>query len=94
MDFGALPPEVNSGRMYSGPGCGQTGRGDMAEPPPRCHPGGPGSEPGKPGNEMLLASMAVRGIGGAAPEGPPATTIRVTPRPPDRRQLGLITRWL
>lgn len=20
MDFGALPPEVNSGRMYSGPG--------------------------------------------------------------------------
>src|ERR1700733_3262593 len=22
MDFGALPPEVNSGRMYSGPGCG------------------------------------------------------------------------
>ena len=22
MDFGALPPEINSGRMYSGPGCG------------------------------------------------------------------------
>lgn len=22
MDFGALPPEVNSGRMYCGPGCG------------------------------------------------------------------------
>ncbi|MCA2322556.1 PPE family protein [Mycobacterium intracellulare] len=22
MDFGALPPEVNSGRMYYGPGCG------------------------------------------------------------------------
>ncbi|WP_139803233.1 PPE domain-containing protein, partial [Mycobacterium avium] len=20
MDFGALPPEINSGRMYSGPG--------------------------------------------------------------------------
>ena len=22
MDFGALPPEINSGRMYTGPGCG------------------------------------------------------------------------
>jgi PPE-repeat protein len=22
MDYGALPPEINSGRMYSGPGCG------------------------------------------------------------------------
>lgn len=22
MDFGALPPEINSGRVYSGPGCG------------------------------------------------------------------------
>src|ERR1700751_1734348 len=22
MDFGGLPPEINSGRMYSGPGCG------------------------------------------------------------------------
>lgn len=22
MDFGELPPEINSGRMYSGPGCG------------------------------------------------------------------------
>ena len=22
MDFAALPPEINSGRMYSGPGCG------------------------------------------------------------------------
>ena len=22
MEFGALPPEINSGRMYSGPGCG------------------------------------------------------------------------
>src|ERR1700743_1827668 len=22
MDFGALPPEINSGRMYSGPGSG------------------------------------------------------------------------
>jgi PPE-repeat protein len=22
MDFGALPPEINSGRLYSGPGCG------------------------------------------------------------------------
>jgi PPE-repeat protein len=22
MDFGALPPEINSGRMYCGPGCG------------------------------------------------------------------------
>ena len=22
MDFGALPPEINSGRMYFGPGCG------------------------------------------------------------------------
>ena len=45
-------------------------------------------------NEMLLASMAVRGIGGAAPEGRPATIIGVTPRPPDSRQLGLIPRWL
>ena len=24
MDFGALPPEINSGRMYTGPGCGST----------------------------------------------------------------------
>jgi PPE-repeat protein len=24
MDFGALPPEINSGRMYSRPGCGST----------------------------------------------------------------------
>src|ERR1700735_2051377 len=45
-------------------------------------------------NEMLLASMAVRGIGGAAPKGPPASTIRWSPGPPDRRQLGLIPRWL
>ncbi|WP_119238685.1 PPE domain-containing protein, partial [Mycobacterium tuberculosis] len=22
MDFGALPPEINSGRMYCGPGSG------------------------------------------------------------------------
>ncbi|MGA9675415.1 MAG: hypothetical protein WBR28_09235, partial [Mycobacterium sp.] len=22
FDFGALPPEINSGRMYSGPGSG------------------------------------------------------------------------
>ena len=22
MDFGALPPEINSARMHSGPGCG------------------------------------------------------------------------
>ncbi|HET9117197.1 MAG TPA: PPE family protein, partial [Pseudonocardiaceae bacterium] len=22
MDFAALPPEINSGRLYSGPGCG------------------------------------------------------------------------
>jgi PPE-repeat protein len=22
MDYGALPPEINSGRMYSGPGPG------------------------------------------------------------------------
>ncbi|WP_155731734.1 PPE domain-containing protein, partial [Mycobacterium avium] len=22
MDFGALPPEINSGRMYAGPGSG------------------------------------------------------------------------
>ena len=22
MDFGALPPEINSGRMYAGPGAG------------------------------------------------------------------------
>ena len=24
MDFGALPPETNSGRMHTGPGCGPT----------------------------------------------------------------------
>ena len=24
MDFGALPPEINSGRMYTGRGCGST----------------------------------------------------------------------
>jgi len=22
MDFGALPPEINPGRMYTGPACG------------------------------------------------------------------------
>jgi PPE family len=51
MDYGALPPEINSGRMYSGPGCGS----------------------------MLAAAT---------------TWDAVTPRPPDRRQLGLIPRWL
>ena len=34
-------------------------------------------------NEMLLASMAVRGIRGAPPQGRPTITITVTPRPPD-----------
>ena len=34
-------------------------------------------------NEMLLASMAVRGVGGAAPQGRPTITKTVTPRPPD-----------
>jgi hypothetical protein len=24
MDFAALPPEINSGRTYTGPGCGST----------------------------------------------------------------------
>jgi PPE family len=24
MDFGALPPEITSSRMYTGPGCGST----------------------------------------------------------------------
>ena len=29
MDFSVLPPEINSARMYSGPGCGAVdGRGD------------------------------------------------------------------
>ena len=29
LDFGALPPEINSGRMYAGPGAGLVaGRGD------------------------------------------------------------------
>ena len=34
-------------------------------------------------NEMLLASMAVRGVGGAAPQGRPTITRTVTPRPRD-----------
>ena len=34
-------------------------------------------------NEMLLASMAVRGVGGAAPQGRPTITKTVTPRPRD-----------
>jgi PPE-repeat protein len=33
--------------------------------------------------ETLLASMAVRGVGGAAPQGRPTITKTVTPRPPD-----------
>ena len=38
MDFGALPPEVNSGRMYAGPGSGPmvaaaAGWGELA---PNC----------------------------------------------------------
>ena len=39
-------------------------------------------------NEMLLASMSVRGIGGAARQGRPTITITVTPRPPDRHNWG------
>ena len=39
-------------------------------------------------NEMLLASMALRGIGGAGRQGPPTITITVTPRPPDRHNWG------
>jgi PPE-repeat protein len=39
-------------------------------------------------NEMLLASMAVRGIGGAAPQGRPMITKTVTPRPPDSDNRG------
>jgi hypothetical protein len=34
-------------------------------------------------NEMLLASMALRGVGGAAPQGRPTITKTVTPRPRD-----------
>lgn len=34
-------------------------------------------------NEMLLASMAVRGVGGAAPQSRPTITRTVTPRPRD-----------
>jgi hypothetical protein len=32
---------------------------------------------------MLLASMALRGVGGAAPRGRPTITKTVTPRPRD-----------
>jgi PPE-repeat protein len=39
-------------------------------------------------NGMLLASTAVRGIGGAAPQGRPTITITVTPRPPDSGNWG------
>jgi hypothetical protein len=39
-------------------------------------------------NGMLLASMAVRGIGGAAPPGLPTITITVTPRLPDSGNWG------
>lgn len=39
-------------------------------------------------NEMLLASMAVRGIRGAPPRGRPAITITVTPRPQDSDNWG------
>jgi hypothetical protein len=39
-------------------------------------------------DEMLLASMAVRGIRGAPPQGRPTITITVTPRPPDSDNWG------
>jgi PPE-repeat protein len=39
-------------------------------------------------NEMLLASMAVRGIRGAPAQGRPTITITVTPRPPDSDNWG------
>ena len=39
-------------------------------------------------SEMMLASMAVRGIGGAAPRGWPTITKTVTPRPPDSDNRG------
>lgn len=39
-------------------------------------------------NEMLLASMALRGIGGAVPQGRPTITITVTPRRLDRDNWG------
>jgi hypothetical protein len=32
MDVGALPPEINSGRMYSGPGCGSMLAGQQPGP--------------------------------------------------------------
>jgi PPE-repeat protein len=39
-------------------------------------------------NEMLLASMALRGVGGAAPRGRPTITKTVTPRPRDSDNWG------
>jgi PPE-repeat protein len=39
-------------------------------------------------NEVLLASMAVRGVGGAAPQGRATNTKTVTPRPPDSDNWG------
>jgi PPE-repeat protein len=39
-------------------------------------------------NEMLLASLALRGIGGAAPRGRPTITKTVTPRPLDSENWG------
>jgi PPE-repeat protein len=41
------------------------------------------ASPENPLNEMLLASMALRGIGGAARQGRPTITKTVTPRPRD-----------
>jgi hypothetical protein len=39
-------------------------------------------------NEMLLASMALRGVGGAAPQGRPTITKTVTQRRPDSGNWG------
>jgi PPE-repeat protein len=41
------------------------------------------ASPENPLNELLLASMALRSIGGAAPQGRPTITRTVTPRLPD-----------
>ena len=37
MDFGAMPPEINSGRMYSGPGCGSMLAAPAAWDGPAAH---------------------------------------------------------
>ncbi|APD84227.1 PPE family protein [Mycobacterium intracellulare] len=44
-------------------------------------------------NEMLLASMAMRGIRGTPPQGRPTITITVTPHPPDNATRSRYGRW-